>query len=205
VASLIQPTDAAGRVDTARQWLAWFADQGLVEQYPPVAVLGAWIQALVGRPAGAERWADAAERGSASGTLPDGSTIESYLAMLRGLLCRNGLARMRADAQAAMAGLAPASPWRATMLLLEGVADLLDGHADQADPNPGPSGRASHGHRGLARRLDRPGRTGHRGDGTPAVERGDDPGRASPCDAADRMADNKRCSPLPSDYLSDGP
>jgi LuxR family maltose regulon positive regulatory protein len=60
--------------------------------------------------------------------------MESYLAMLRGLLCRNGLARMKADTQAAMAGLAPASPWRATMLLLEGVADLLDGHPDQADP-----------------------------------------------------------------------
>jgi ATP/maltotriose-dependent transcriptional regulator MalT len=134
VALLIQPTYAAGRVDTARQWLAWFEDQGLIEQYPPVAVLGAWIQALVGRPAGAERWADAAERGSGPGTLPDGSTMESYLAMLRGLLCRNGLGRMKADTQAAMAGLAPASPWRATMLLLEGIADLLDGHADQADP-----------------------------------------------------------------------
>ena len=60
--------------------------------------------------------------------------MESYLAMLRGLLCRNGLARMRADTQAAMAGLGPASPWRATMLLLGGVADLLDGQADQADP-----------------------------------------------------------------------
>jgi LuxR family maltose regulon positive regulatory protein len=60
--------------------------------------------------------------------------MESYLAMLRGLLCRNGLGRMKADTQAAMAGLAPASPWRATMLLLEGIADLLDGHADQADP-----------------------------------------------------------------------
>ena len=134
VAGLIQPTYAAGRVDTARRWLAWFEDQKLVDQYPPVAVLGAWIQALVGRPAGAERWADAAERGSASGTLPDGSTMESYLAMLRGLLCRNGLAQMKADTQAAMAGLAPASPWRATMLLLEGVADLLDGRPDQADP-----------------------------------------------------------------------
>jgi len=60
--------------------------------------------------------------------------MESYLAMLRGLLCRNGLARMRADAQIAVAGLSPASPWRPTALLLEGVADLLDGRPDQADP-----------------------------------------------------------------------
>jgi LuxR family transcriptional regulator, maltose regulon positive regulatory protein len=141
VASLIQPTYAAGRVDTARQWLAWFEDQGLIEHYPPVAVLGAWVQALVGRPAGAERWADAAERrvseadrAPVARTLPDGSTMESYLAMLRGLLCRNGVGRMRTDAQVALAGLGPASPWRATALLLEGVANLLDGQADQADP-----------------------------------------------------------------------
>ena len=139
VAGLAQPTYAAGRVDTARRWLAWFEDQKLVDQYPPVAVLGAWLQALEGRPAGAERWADAAEHRSpqpapALGRLPDGSTMESYLAMLRGLLCRNGLARMRADAQVAVAGLSPASPWRATALLLEGVADLLDGRPDQADP-----------------------------------------------------------------------
>jgi LuxR family transcriptional regulator, maltose regulon positive regulatory protein len=141
VASLIQPTYAAGRVDTARRWLAWFEDEELVDYDLSVAVLGAWIQALVGRPAGAERWADAAERRvaaasavSSAQTPPDGSTTESYLAMLRGLLCRNGVGRMRADAEAALAGLSPTSPWRATALLLEGVADLLDGQADQADP-----------------------------------------------------------------------
>jgi LuxR family maltose regulon positive regulatory protein len=67
VAGQVFPTYSSGRVDTARRWLAWFEDQGLVEHYPPVAVLGAWIHALVGRPAAAERWADGAERrGSAS-------------------------------------------------------------------------------------------------------------------------------------------
>jgi LuxR family transcriptional regulator, maltose regulon positive regulatory protein len=141
VASLIQPTYATGRVDTASRWLAWFEDQELIEQYPPVAVFGAWVQALVGKPAGAERWADAVERRGATAdrtlvgrTPPDGSTMESYLAMLRGLLCRNGVGRMRADAQVALAGLAPASLFRTTALLLEGIANLLDGHPDQADP-----------------------------------------------------------------------
>jgi len=141
VASLAQPAYASGRVETARRWFQWFEDQGLVHRYPPVAVLGAWVQALVGRPAGVERWVDAAERRgaaaeatSAAQTPPDGSTTESYLAMLGGLLCRNGLGRMRADAEAALAGLSPTSPWRATALLLEGVATLLGGHADQADP-----------------------------------------------------------------------
>jgi LuxR family maltose regulon positive regulatory protein len=138
VASLIIQAYGSGRVDTVSRWLGWFEERGLVEHYPPVAVLGAWIQALVGRAAAAARWADAAEHPVAAAasnarTPPDGSTMDSYLAMLRGLLCRDGADRMRADAEAALAGLSPTSPWRATALLLAGIARLLDDQADQAD------------------------------------------------------------------------
>jgi LuxR family maltose regulon positive regulatory protein len=134
VARLTQPAYAAGRADTARRWLVWFEDQGLVDRYPPVAVQGAWVQALVGRPAAAERWADAAERGSFAETLPDGSTMASYLALLRALLCRAGVEQMRIDAQVALAGLGPGSPWQATALLLVGISYVLDGEVDRADP-----------------------------------------------------------------------
>ena len=140
VAGLVFPTYASGRVDTAHRWLAWFEDQGLMERYPPVAVLGAWIQALVGRPVAAERWADAAESEGAGAQAasealrpPDGSTMESYLAMLRALLCRDGAARMRADAQAALAGLSPSSPWRTAAMVMEGAAGVLEGRTDRAD------------------------------------------------------------------------
>jgi LuxR family transcriptional regulator, maltose regulon positive regulatory protein len=134
VVTLTQPAYAAGRVDTARRWLAWFEDQGLLERYPQVAVQGAWVQALVGQPAAAERWAAVAERGSATGTLPDGSTMQSYLGLMGALLCRNGMAQMRADAQVAREELSLGSPWRATALLLEGISYLLDGEAEHADP-----------------------------------------------------------------------
>jgi LuxR family maltose regulon positive regulatory protein len=136
VVTLTQPAYAAGRVDTARRWLVWFEDQGLLERYPQVAVQGAWVQALVGQPAAAERWAAVAERDSATGTLPDGSTMQSYLALMGALLCRNGngMAQMRADAQVAREQLSPGSPWRATALLLEGISYLLDGEVEHADP-----------------------------------------------------------------------
>jgi LuxR family transcriptional regulator, maltose regulon positive regulatory protein len=134
VRELAQPAYAAGRFSTVRGWLAWFEDQGLVQRYPPVAVQGAWLHALVGQAADAERWADAAERSSFSGTLPDGSTTESWVALLRALLCRDGVERMRIDAQTAVAGLDPGSPWRATAILMEGIGYLLDGQADRADP-----------------------------------------------------------------------
>jgi LuxR family maltose regulon positive regulatory protein len=99
---------------------------------------GTWIQALVGRPAAAERWADAAERGAAGGASegrapPDGSPTASHLAMMRALLCRHGIARMRDDARAAVAGLHPTSRWRPSALVLEGVAELLLGPAGDPD------------------------------------------------------------------------
>jgi LuxR family transcriptional regulator, maltose regulon positive regulatory protein len=131
---LAMPAYGAGRADTTRRWFGWFEDQDLLGRYWSVAVLGAWLHALVGEPVAAERWADAAEQGPAAGTLPDGSTGQSYLALLRALLCRHGLDRMRADIQAALDKLSPGSQWRATAQLLEGICYLLAGQADWADP-----------------------------------------------------------------------
>jgi LuxR family maltose regulon positive regulatory protein len=130
---LALPAYGAGRVDTTRRWFGWFEDQDLLGRYPPVTVLGAWLHALVGQPAAAERWADAAEQGPVAGTLPDGSTGQSYRALLRALLCRDGVDRMRADTQAALAELGPGSQWRPTAQLLEGIGYLLAGETDRAD------------------------------------------------------------------------
>jgi LuxR family maltose regulon positive regulatory protein len=131
---LAMPAYGAGRADTTRRWFGWFEDQGLLGRYRSVAVLGAWLHALVGEPVAAERWADAAEQGPVTGTLPDGSTVQSYRALLRALMCRHGVDRMRADTQAALAELSPASQWRPTAQVLEGIGYLLAGQADRVDP-----------------------------------------------------------------------
>jgi LuxR family maltose regulon positive regulatory protein len=134
VLGLTFPTYADGRVDAARRWFRWFEDEGLIEQYQPIAVLGAVMHALVGDPAAAELWATSAERGSYDGALPDGSSMDSWLAQLRAFLCRDGVARMRRDAEIAREGLAPASPWRPAALVLEGISYVVDGDPDRADP-----------------------------------------------------------------------
>jgi LuxR family transcriptional regulator, maltose regulon positive regulatory protein len=123
---------AGGRVETVRRWFGWFGDQGLVERYPRVAVLGAQMEALLGNPSSAERWAAAAERGL--GSAPADGTLDASMAVLRTLLCHDGMAGMRADAAAAWAGLAPDSPWRATALLMEGISYLLEGRPEEAEP-----------------------------------------------------------------------
>jgi LuxR family maltose regulon positive regulatory protein len=134
VLAQMQPVWASGRIDTVLQWMQWFEGKQLIERYPAVAVHGALIFALLGRPVKAEVWAEAAERASPKGRLADGSTMESYLAYLRAILCRNGIEAMRRDARIAWEGLSPSSPYRATMLHTEALSFLLEGDPDQADP-----------------------------------------------------------------------
>jgi LuxR family maltose regulon positive regulatory protein len=134
VLGVMQPVWASGRVDTVLRWMEWLEQRHLTERYPAVAVHGALIFALLGRPARTEWWAAAAERASPTGRLPDGSTMASYLAYLRALLCRDGVQGMRRDAQIGWEGLSPLSPYRATMLYTEGLSHLLEGDLERADP-----------------------------------------------------------------------
>jgi LuxR family maltose regulon positive regulatory protein len=123
----------SGRLATVRRWLDWFDDRGLLQHYPAVAMLGAWVQALGGHAAAAERWAAAAERGSYEGLLPDGSSIDGWRALLRAKLCRHGVTQMGADAELALALLAVGSLWRAPAQLLVGISQLLAGDLGVAD------------------------------------------------------------------------
>src|SRR5262245_61191428 len=116
VLRLANPVWASGRADTVLRWMRWFEDRDLVGSYPGIAAHGALMFALTGRPGETERWAVAAEQSTVTRVLDDGNTVAATVAYLRALLCRNGVEQMRADAATALAGLAPASPYRATMI-----------------------------------------------------------------------------------------
>jgi LuxR family transcriptional regulator, maltose regulon positive regulatory protein len=124
---------ADGRLETVRRWLQWIDEHAAVESYPAVFAIGAVALALIGQAAAVERWAAQVERTPAEGTAPDGSTIESWRAILRTFLCRRGVAAMRQDARIAQDGLRHGSRWRPTALGLEGIAWLLDGEPDRGD------------------------------------------------------------------------
>ena len=130
---LCNPVWASGRNDTVRRWMEWFEANDLIGRHPEIAVCGALQFAVDGRPAAAERWADAAEAISVTGVLNDGSTIEGMVAYLRANLCRNGPEAMRRDAQIACRGLSPTSPFRCNMIQVEGLSHLLEGDLGRAD------------------------------------------------------------------------
>ena len=140
---------AGGRRETIRRWLGWFDDEDLVEQYPAVAVLGALFYGNTGDPTAAVRWSTAAEppspvplleeatiaqRRSPERVLPDGSTLASWRAVLRGHHCQDGVDCMQRDAETALDGLSNASAWRCGALVLQGHAFLIGGDAERADP-----------------------------------------------------------------------
>ena len=111
---LIVPTYYAGGVATIERWLDWYDDE-LLERYPTIAVIGAWVHFLTGRPSEGARWERAAQRSTATPELPDGSaSIEPWIAALRAYTCPDGIEQMLADCELALDQLGPEGWWRPT-------------------------------------------------------------------------------------------
>ena len=93
-----------------------------------LALAGAWWHALRGRTTEAERWLTMAECvGEPNArTTPPG-------ALLHAALCREGVERMRSDAEGAVAGFASTDLRRPLALLLLGAAQALAGDGETAN------------------------------------------------------------------------
>jgi LuxR family maltose regulon positive regulatory protein len=132
-AALALATYQRGRAATTERWFGWLEDHGGMETHPAVAAVAAVIPAMIGNPADAERRAGVAERAATAASQADSSPAGPWLALLRALLCRDGVDQMRADAELAAKTTAAGSFWRAGSLLLLGMALLMAGDPDQAD------------------------------------------------------------------------
>jgi LuxR family maltose regulon positive regulatory protein len=134
VGALAFPTYQRGQAATVDRWFGWLEDHGDMEKHSAVAVLAAAVSAVTGKAVDADRWAKIAERATVVARLPDGSpSIEPWLALIRALLCRDGAEQMRADAEFATTAMAAGSFWRATPILLVGMAHLMAGDPGCAD------------------------------------------------------------------------
>ena len=100
VAAAALPAHAGGRLG---RWLGWFEANQLVDRYPAVAALGAWVNAVGGHPAAAERWAKAASRARPGADGPGGVAPDVPLALLGRRAAATGSSRWAATRSA---------PWR---------------------------------------------------------------------------------------------
>jgi len=124
--AIAMPVSAAGRVAAVESWLERFDDDAL-RRFPAVAVEGARIHALRGRPEQADASLAAAEGGAAEGE------TSACIDVVRAAICADGPERMVARSAAAVAALAPEHPWHPWALVVNGTAHLLVGERDQAD------------------------------------------------------------------------
>jgi LuxR family transcriptional regulator, maltose regulon positive regulatory protein len=134
VVEVALPTYAAGQLSKLRGWFTWLETSGLAERDGPVALLGAWLNALAGRPVAAERWSETAERWPSHGTAADGILPpDGSLALLNAALCRRGVDQMQADAETALRVVPTGTPPQAAAQLLLGIAFMLAGDRSSAD------------------------------------------------------------------------
>jgi len=134
VEELCIPTYYQGRRNTPQRWLKWLEEHDGTQGHPMVAVLAAFMSAVLGRPVEAERWAAVVDRwqyGDAAG--PDHPAARAWAAFVRGLLGRHGVEQMRADADEAVHRFTAENIVQPAALICQGLARVLSGDPDGAD------------------------------------------------------------------------
>jgi LuxR family transcriptional regulator, maltose regulon positive regulatory protein len=105
-----------------------------MDQHPLTAVLAALFSAVTGRPVEAERWADTVDRWQNSHPAgPSELDAEAWAALVRAMLCRNGIKQMRADADEATIRFAAQHIVAPAPALYQGIARVLSGDLDGGD------------------------------------------------------------------------
>ena len=139
VAAMTPPAYAAGRAKDAHGWLEWFHDRNLIEAYPQVAVVGALVEALV-RPRRERRAVGRRSRVRRRRRRPRRDVQrDARVPPQRAVPARRHRDGVPTPAQAA-ALLGPHHGLHAAALLFEGLAYLLAGDPDGAEP------RLAHAH-----------------------------------------------------------
>jgi LuxR family maltose regulon positive regulatory protein len=122
-----------GRIERMGEWLDWLDERAPRERYPTIAFFRTWINLLLGREREAALAARIAQESRIRGPMPDGSSHEAWVHLLRAALCGEGIDVMEKDARLATETLEPYSPWQPTASLLLGIAMMLSGDLEEAD------------------------------------------------------------------------
>ncbi|MGH9251649.1 MAG: LuxR C-terminal-related transcriptional regulator [Acidimicrobiales bacterium] len=122
-----------GRLLTVRGWLEEMGDDAIAA-HPAAALTAGWVAALDGELEAMKRWLAIAELGTNDGPLPDGTaSLESGVAIIRGLFGHSGLEARRANLARALDLEATASAWRPWLLWGMGHVALLSGDPTTAN------------------------------------------------------------------------
>jgi LuxR family maltose regulon positive regulatory protein len=128
VESLSLATYRQGRVTTLQRWFEWLDGEGAIDGHPLAAVWASILAGQTGRPAEAERGANAVDRWQqGEAAWPVDPAAEAWAIVLRAIMCRQGVRQMRADADEAAQRFAAAGIIAPVAPLCQGIAQVLSG------------------------------------------------------------------------------
>ena len=125
------PDLGRGRSGTVGMWLDAFEYQALVQR-PVLVVTAAWHALTIGDMARVRMWSAIASAFDGSHVLPDGSSMSAATALLRAMICAEGVVAMRDDAREAERLHHPGSPMMTMALMFAGHAERLLGNDSDA-------------------------------------------------------------------------
>lgn len=135
VVQLALPTYQSGRVATLERWLSWFEDEDRLDDLPLLATIGAWLAALTGHPATAERRAAAADRARPRSRVPPegGDVVDGQVALVHAVLCADGIDQALVDVERAARLLPVGHPWHPVVLTVLALVLAVRGDGDRAE------------------------------------------------------------------------
>ena len=121
----------AGRIAVVRGWIEGLGPEAVLA-HPATAMTAAWVWALSGETERAEQLLLTAQQAAPAGPAQDGSSLAADICLLRAAMGRQGVDRMLADAQRAVALEPPDGPGYALAVTVLGIAYLLTGSTNEA-------------------------------------------------------------------------
>ncbi len=123
----------SSRTDTLERWIRWMDERDAVRAHPIVAASASFLYAVTDRHAEAVRWAELLDRWRHEPEWSEDPVTEGYIAVLRVLHPRHGVAQMRADLDEATAKFAVAGASTPHLDIHRGLVCVLEGDDRRAD------------------------------------------------------------------------
>jgi len=124
---LIKDRYTSGHVADVLNWMDWLESNISLDKYSRLAAIGALVHIQEGNVLGAERWLDAASRG------PADADAAAVIGLVRASATRAGVEQMIRDIDSAVEAAHSGSRWLPGILVVKGLAHLMDGDDDLAE------------------------------------------------------------------------
>lgn len=125
---LIKAHYVTGHAADVLVWMEWLESNVPLDQYPNLAAIGALVHIQEGNVVDATRWLEAADQEAVD------ADTGAVIWLVRAAMTSSGVEQMIADIEMALEVGGRGSRWLPAMLVIKGLAHLMEGRTELAEP-----------------------------------------------------------------------